>query len=130
MTIDVPESTHHLFAETANRSDLDAIVEMYEPEAVIIERSGEATKGIAAIRHHVATLLALHPSMVIEESRAFQNGDIALLCSRWSARLTPPGGEEVVMEYRGSEIIRRGPDGTWRFVLDNPWGLEVGSGTD
>jgi len=128
--IEVPERTHELFARAANSGDVEAIVEMYEPDGVIIERSGDVTKGTAAIRHHVEELLSLRPAMTIVESRTFRNGDIALLCSRWTAKIARAGGQEVVMEYRGSEIVRRGPDGVWRFVLDNPWGVEVGTSPD
>ena len=31
-------------------------------------------------------------------------------------------GNTVEMEGNGVEIVRRQADGTWKFIIDNPWG--------
>jgi uncharacterized protein (TIGR02246 family) len=123
--IENPEQTHERFAAAANAADLEAVVALYETDGVVVERDGGLTQGTDAIRRHVQDLLTLRPRMEILSSRSFQNGDLALLCSEWRARVATPEGKEATMRFRGSEIVRRQEDGLWRLVLDNPWGIEA-----
>jgi uncharacterized protein (TIGR02246 family) len=125
MAIRNPEEIHRAFATAANAGAVEDLVALYEPGAVVVERNGEVTVGTEAIRSHIRHLMALKPAMRIETSRAFCSGDLALLCSRWTATATSPDGKPVSMDFRGSEVVRRQSDGSWRLVLDNPWGIEL-----
>jgi hypothetical protein len=51
------------------------------------------------------------------------NRDIALLASTWSLVGTGPDGKPVRKSGQGREVVRRQPDGTWRFGIDAPNGL-------
>ena len=35
---------------------------------------------------------------------------------------TRPDGKRISSSARGTEVVRRQADGTWRFVIDNPTG--------
>jgi ketosteroid isomerase-like protein len=35
---------------------------------------------------------------------------------------TDADGEPVEMSGQGQEVVRLQSDGTWKFVIDNPWG--------
>ena len=50
------------------------------------------------------------------------NGDLALLVSDHSVAMTGADGKPTTISGRGTEVVRRQPDGTWRFVIDNPTG--------
>jgi uncharacterized protein (TIGR02246 family) len=117
-----PEDIHQHFAEAVNAGDVDALVALFEPDAIVIEQTGERTEGTDQIRAHLEQLVALRPVMKIEASRVYRKGDLALLSSRWTAAATTPDGTQVEMEYHGSELARHQPDGSWRLMLDNPWG--------
>jgi uncharacterized protein (TIGR02246 family) len=117
-----PEDIHQRFAEAVNAGDVDALVALFEPHATVIEQTGERTEGIDGIRAHLEHLVGLRPVMRIEASRAYRKGGLALLSSRWTATATTPDGQPVEMEFHGSELARHQPDGSWRLVLDNPWG--------
>jgi len=52
-----PEDCERLFAEALNRGDIEAIVELYEPDAKIRRRTGETACGHAEIREHVKDML-------------------------------------------------------------------------
>jgi uncharacterized protein (TIGR02246 family) len=120
-----PSDMHEAFAQATNAGDLDALVGLFDKTAVIVERDGELTTGPAAVRTHLAELLDLHPKMTILATRAYVNDELALLCSRWTATITAPDGASRTMEFRGSEVARLGADGTWRLVIDNPWGIDL-----
>jgi uncharacterized protein (TIGR02246 family) len=117
-----PEDIHQQFAEAVNNGDVETLVALFEPDAIVIEQTGERTEGADQIRVHLEHLVALHPVMRIEASRVYRAGDLALLSSRWTATATTPNGQPVEMEFHGSELARQQPDGSWRLLLDNPWG--------
>lgn len=119
-----PEEIHQRFAEAVNTSSLEALVDLYEPNATVVERTGERTEGIDRIRQHLEQLLAMRPRMTIEASSVHRKDDLALLSSHWRATATAPDGSQVRMEFHGSELARQQPDGSWRIILDNPWGAE------
>lgn len=125
MAIDHPQDTHRLFAAAASRGALDSLVAFYEPDAIVVEQDGSLSQGTRAIRAHLEHLLALEPRMRIEASWTVMHGDVALLCSRWTAEIKTPDGRISTIESRGSEVVRRQRDGTWRLVIDNPWGIDV-----
>ena len=37
---------------------------------------------------------------------------------------TGPDGKAVSMAGQSTEVVRRQPDGTWRYVVDNPYAVE------
>lgn len=124
-----PADKHRYFAEACNSGDIEKLLGMYEPDAILVERTGAFTQGTAAIREHLETLLSLRPTMEIVASTAVVNGDLAQLSSCWRCSATAPDGSPIELEFRGSELDRRQRDGTWRIVIDNPWGAETMPGT-
>jgi uncharacterized protein (TIGR02246 family) len=76
-----PEELPRLFAEAFSNHDLEAIMELYEPEATLIPQPGHVVTGTEAIREALSQFLALKPKFVSEPRQAFQAGDIALLFS-------------------------------------------------
>ena len=51
-------------------------------------------------------------------------GDLALVVGEWSFAGTGPDGEPVKLVAKNADVLRRQSDGSWRFVIDNPWGTE------
>ena len=49
--------------------------------------------------------------------------DIALLIVDWSIHGTGPDGDEIHFEGTATDVARRGEDGKWRYVIDNPFGI-------
>lgn len=121
-TIRDPAVLHEAFCNACNAGDLEALLTLYEAEAVIAELTGELTTGTKAISDHIANLLSLRPSMRILSSRTVIAGDLAQSSSHWTCEAVTPDGSHIQLEYRGSELSRRQPDGSWRIVIDNPWG--------
>ena len=48
--------------------------------------------------------------------------DLAVLYNDWSMSATGADGAAVSGSGKAIEIVRRQPDGTWRFVVDDPFG--------
>jgi ketosteroid isomerase-like protein len=104
-----PEEIGDLFLKRANAGDVEGVVALYEPDAVLAFPKGQLTVGHDQIREAYAAFLAGRPVLESAGQRApIVNGDIAL-----TSTLLPNGGATV-------EIARRQPDGTWRWMIDQP----------
>jgi ketosteroid isomerase-like protein len=51
-------------------------------------------------------------------------GGVALVVNRWSLRGQGPEGP-VEMGGRSADVLRRQGDGSWRVLIDDPWGATV-----
>ena len=104
-----PEDLGRFFLERANAGDVEGLVALYEPEAVLAFPTGRLSTGHDQIRLVYAELLAGRPSFSSAgQQPVIRNGDLALTSTRL------PGGGATV------EIARRQPDGSWRWVIDQP----------
>jgi ketosteroid isomerase-like protein len=105
-----PDDLFRFFAERANARDVEGLLDLYETDGVVLFQPGQPSVGSDAIREGLAAMLAgdatfsadgQQPSIVV--------GDLALT----SARLGP--------DMVTAEVARRQPDGSWKWVIDNPF---------
>jgi uncharacterized protein (TIGR02246 family) len=114
-----PEQLHRSFQDAFNRHDLEAIVALYEPTAVLASFDGPV-EGTAAIREAYRGLLAMSPTIDLRTLGVNRAGDLAMLHGKWILHGTGPDGGQIHMEGRNTETVRRQSDGRWLFVIDNP----------
>ena len=74
----------------------------------------------------VQSLIDARVTLAIEVMQVIPASDIAFVVSAWSvaARDSEHGSADVV-RGEGTDVMRRQPDGSWRFVVDNPYGAAV-----
>ena len=118
-----PEECDTLLVAALNRGDLEAAVALYEPNAAFVQEPGKVVTGHGAIREAMKGFLAIKPKFTLDVN-AVQNGDIAMLRSKWQVTGTDPEGKPVSMSGNGIEVVRRQADGTWLFTIDNPAGAD------
>lgn len=116
-----PQQVHALFGERFNAGDLDGVLELYEPDAVLVPGPGVVVSG-EGIREALAGFLAAGLPIELSERAVFVNGDLALLLSEWAIAGTGADGEPVDIRGTTSDVVRRGSDGAWRLAIDNPFG--------
>ena len=102
--------------------DLDGALALYEPGATFAPQPGAQVSGLAAIREALAQFIALRPSMTGAVEKVLEAGDVALVANRWSLRGTAPDGAPLELGGVSADVMRRQPDGTWRILVDDPWG--------
>jgi ketosteroid isomerase-like protein len=104
-----PEDLSRFVVERLNAGDVDGLVELYEPNAVLALPGGQTATGAQEIRAAYQRLVTGQPTFQPGAQQAtIRSGDLALT----SSRLTD--GAITV------EVARRQPDRTWLWVLDRP----------
>jgi ketosteroid isomerase-like protein len=104
-----PEDLGAFFLERANAGDVEGLVALYEPGAVLAFPPGQVATGHEEIRAVYAKLLAGRPAFSSAgQQPVIGQGELALTSTRL------PGGGVTV------EVARRQPDGSWRWVIDHP----------
>jgi ketosteroid isomerase-like protein len=104
-----PEDLGAFFLERANAGDVEGVVALYEPGAVLAFPPWQLATGHDEIRVVYAGLLADRPAFSSAgQQPVVRHGDLALTSTRL------PGGGATV------EVARRQPDGSWRWVIDHP----------
>ncbi|CAM3484916.1 nuclear transport factor 2 family protein [Kibdelosporangium persicum] len=109
------------FVDAFNRGDSAALDEMFEEQGVVVPAPGQPMTGDArrAAQKH---LLGFGSPMRAEPRDIYVAGDVALVLMEWSMRGTTPDGHEIDMGGTATDIFRRGEDGRWRYLIDNPFG--------
>jgi enoyl-CoA hydratase len=115
-----PEDLHRLFAERANAGDVEGLVALYEDGATLIGPDRVPAAGAGAIRERLAYLLAFAPRFTSTTGKVVRAGDVALLSNSWHVTLGSSEGAPAALESTTTEIARRQPDGSWRYVIDDP----------
>ena len=109
-TARTPEDITRLFVERVNAGDVEGLVALYEPTAVMAYPPGTNTEGEDAIRALFEQMLAARPEFPQEAPLpTLRTGDIALTSTR---ALDGSGG-------RG-QVVRRQSDGSWKRSIDRP----------
>lgn len=115
-----PEDVAPVFADRFNSGDPAAVAELYEQGAVFVPDPGTPLTGADAHAAN-ARLMALGLPIKVAPRHVYTSGDLALLIVDWVIEGEAAEGP-VRVEGTATDVARRGPDGRWRYVLDNPFG--------
>jgi uncharacterized protein (TIGR02246 family) len=117
-----PEQVIERFSRHLNGGDLDALVALYEPGAAFVPQPGTVIQGLEAIRDALQGFLALNPTLTGEIQAVVETDGIALVANRWRLDGTTSEGTRVEIGGVSADVLRRQPNGSWRVLIDDPWG--------
>lgn len=102
-----PNDLERLFVERVAAGDVEGLVALYEPDAILANDDGDVVAGADHIRKFFIEFLATRPQLSSSvQAPALCSGDVALTSSRLD------NGDIT------AEIARRQPDGSWLWVVD------------
>jgi len=94
----------------------------FEPGGVLIARDGRTLNDPTEIAAELQRDMSLGLPLKAEAHHVFVAGDIAQIVVDWSIDCTGPDGEQVHIGGSASDVVRRGADGFWRYLIDNALG--------
>ena len=119
-----PEDCDRLLMQAMEKGDIETTVALYEPDAVLFTKSGDLVE-LDEIRKHNEEFIALKTKTRIDKIDTAISGDGTLATTRMSCTTVyqdPKTGKETRLSTNTLEVVRKQPDGTWRFVIDDPYG--------
>ena len=119
-----PEQVLESIVDGINTGNLDSLMPLYEHGAAFAARPGTLAHGLPGVRESLSAFVAMKGTLDLKVTRVLEAGDLALVAGTWSFTGTAPDGEPVKLTAHNADVLRRQPDGSWRFVIDNPWGTD------
>jgi ketosteroid isomerase-like protein len=116
-----PEEVLNSVVEGINSGDLDSLMTLYEADACF---AGQIAKSPESVRQSLRNFIDLKGKLDLKVKRVLQASDLALVTSEWSFSGTGSDGNPVNMAAKSADVLRHQADGTWQFVIDNPWGTD------
>ena len=122
MSRGTPEQVLNSIVDGINTGNLDALMPLYEPEAAFATQPGSLAHGLLGVGESLAAFIAMKGTLDLKVTRVLEASDLALVTTVWSFTGTWPDGAPVKLAAQSADVLRRQADGSWRFVIDNPWG--------
>ena len=119
-----PEQVLESIVTGLNSGDLESLIPLYESEAAFAAQPGDLAHGEPGVREALNGFISMKGKLDLDVTRVLEVGDLALVIGVWSFDGTGPDGEPVRLAASNADVLRRQTDGTWRFVIDNPWGID------
>ena len=119
-----PEDVVNSIVEGINTGNLDSIMTLYEADACFATQPGHLAKSPETVRQSLRGFIEMNGKLDLKVKRVLQASDLALVIAEWSFSGTDPDGNPVNMNAKSATVLRQQVDGTWRFVIDNPWGTD------
>lgn len=120
-----PEDVIPSLVERFNSKNLEAMMELYAPEAVFVANDGRTITDRSEFAALFQRDMNLGVPLKAIVRHVFVGGDTAQIILDWSIHGPDPEGKLVHVHGTASDIMRRGADGIWRYIIDNNQGTAV-----
>lgn len=117
-----PADLPRMFEAAFNSGDRARIDALFEADAVLVVEPGNAVTGDDR-RQAIAGFLDLGLPMRIVLRHVYACDDVALVLTDHRIEGTSTSGEQISIAGTATDVARRGPDGRWRYIIDNPSGV-------
>ena len=121
MAARTPEQCDELFGRYVNEGNLEDLVALYEPQGTLVQQEGPVT-GTAALRKALSVLIEMRAKLTMNVVKTVHGGgDVVALYNDWSMTAKAPDGSQIAINGKALELVRRQKDGSWLFIIDDPF---------
>jgi len=110
-------AVHDRFSAALLRQDFDAVAALYAEDATLLPPQEPAVHGRAAIRKWTAAVPRV-TRIVLQVDDLDGRADVAYMRGAFAMTLEPEGAPPVSLAGKYVEILKKQPDGVWRFAVD------------
>jgi ketosteroid isomerase-like protein len=120
-----PEAMVATLVERFNSGKVAAMMSLYAPEAVMVAKDGRTIADRAEMAAELERDLKLGLPLTAKARHVFVADNVAQIVLDWSIDGTGPDGKRVHLGGSACDILRRGADGRWQYLIDNNQGTAV-----
>ena len=113
------------YVEKFNAKNVSSLSDMFETDACFQVQPGQDVKGLENIRQSLRGFIDMNGNLRSNVKGVIQASNLALVNTEWLFSGTGPDGKPFNIGGKATDILRQQSDGTWRIVIDNPWGLDI-----
>ena len=106
-----------------NSGKVEAMMALYAPEAVVIAKDGRTITDRTEIAAQFQRDMSFGLPLKANVRHVFVSDDTAQIVVDWSIDGTRP--DDIHLGGSASDVVRRGADGCWRYIIDNNQGTAV-----
>jgi ketosteroid isomerase-like protein len=122
MAVRSPEEMNAAFGEAVGSGDVERVLALYEPGALLAPRPARAHEGSTRSARPWRSFWHFGARCGHATSGAWRSASSALLRGEWHLEGTAADGSPVELSSRTAEVVRRQQDGSWLYVLDHAFG--------
>jgi ketosteroid isomerase-like protein len=108
------------YVEKFNAKNVSSLIDMYETDACFQVQPGQVVKGLENIRQSLQGFIDLKGNLQSNVKGVIQASNLALVNTEWLF-----SGTAINIGGKAIDVLRQQSDGTWRIVIDNPWGSGI-----
>lgn len=120
-----PKELLSSYVEKFNLRNVSSLMNMYEPDACFVVQPTQIVTGIENIRQNLQSFIDMNGNLETKVTGVIQTSNLALVNTEWSFKGTGPDGKPINVAGRAVDLLRQQQDGTWRILIDNPWGTNL-----
>jgi uncharacterized protein (TIGR02246 family) len=113
------------YVKEFNARNVSSLINMYETDAYFVAQPGQVVKGLENIRQNLQGFIDMNGNLESKVKGVIQTINLALVNTEWSFSGTGPDGKPVNIAGKATDVLRQQSDGTWRILIDNPWGTDL-----
>jgi ketosteroid isomerase-like protein len=120
-----PKELLSSYVEKFNLRNVSSLMNMYEPDARFVVQTTQVVTGIENIRQNLQSFIDMNGKLETKVTGVIQTSNLALVNTEWSFNGTGPDGNPINVAGKAVDLLRQQQDGTWRILIDNPWGTNL-----
>jgi ketosteroid isomerase-like protein len=120
-----PKELLKSYVEKFNAKNVSSLIDMYETDACFQVQPGQVVKGLENIRQSLQGFIDMNGNLQSNVKGVIQASNLALVNTEWLFSRTGPDRKPLNIGGKATDVLLQQSDGTWRIVIDNPWGSGI-----